>query len=47
MTAWTVLGDPTEAAVEVAARKAGIDLDAASNGRPGSTSCPSTRAASE
>jgi magnesium-transporting ATPase (P-type) len=24
---WTVLGDPTEAAVEVAARKAGIDLD--------------------
>ena len=25
---WTVLGDPTEAAVEVAARKAGIDLDA-------------------
>jgi magnesium-transporting ATPase (P-type) len=24
---WTVLGDPTEAAVEVAARKAGVDLD--------------------
>jgi magnesium-transporting ATPase (P-type) len=24
---WTVLGDPTEAAVEVAARKAGIDLE--------------------
>ena len=31
---WTVLGDPTEAAVEVAARKAGIDLDAASQRAP-------------
>ena len=31
---WTVLGDPTEAAVEVAARKAGIDLEAASRRAP-------------
>ena len=31
---WTVLGDPTEAAVEVAARKAGIDLDAARERAP-------------
>jgi magnesium-transporting ATPase (P-type) len=31
---WTVLGDPTEAAVEVAARKAGIDLDVESQRSP-------------
>jgi magnesium-transporting ATPase (P-type) len=31
---WTVLGDPTEAAVEVACAKAGIDLEAASRSAP-------------
>lgn len=31
---WTVLGDPTEAAVEVAARKAGIDPDSESRHAP-------------
>ncbi|MFH1147556.1 MAG: cation-transporting P-type ATPase [Pseudomonadota bacterium] len=31
---WTVLGDPTEAALKVAAAKGGIDLDAASKAMP-------------